>query len=62
MGSDQISGHFHSGDCEAITKICSDPTLRSPRRLQIQVGQQAAGEELVLQKSYANTRSPKQQS
>jgi hypothetical protein len=30
MGSDQISGHAPSGDCEAITKICSDPTLRLP--------------------------------
>jgi hypothetical protein len=30
MGSDQISGHAHSGDSKAITKICSDPILRPP--------------------------------
>jgi hypothetical protein len=36
-----------------MTKICSDPTLRPPRRLQNlawKVGGQAVGEDLVLQK------------
>jgi hypothetical protein len=31
MGSDQISGHGQYGDSAAITKICSDPTLRLTR-------------------------------
>jgi hypothetical protein len=57
MGSDQISGHVLIGDSKTITKICSDPTLRSPRRLQNQVGWHAAGEELVLQKSRKHARA-----
>jgi hypothetical protein len=56
MGSEQISGHALPGDSAEITKICSDPTLRSLQRLQNQLGGQAVGEDLVLQKPSANTR------
>jgi hypothetical protein len=44
----------------ALTPLCAVPGDYKPKT--IQVGWQAVGEDLVLQKSSAITRSPKQQS
>jgi hypothetical protein len=45
---------------QQLRKFALTPSLRSPRRLQNQLGKQAVGEDLVLQKSSAITRTPKQ--